>query len=286
MKATTDCVACIFRQALNTGRLLTGDPAVHLRILKKVAAWVQKLSLNNSPAIISKPVYLFAASITGMKDPYARMKKQTNSAALKLLPELRKFILKSADPLDAAIHVAVAGNIIDMGIGHSFDFTKSTREILGIMKERLAISALAAFRKELKPGRRLLYLGDNAGEIVFDRLLVEQILKTGTEITFAVKSGPIINDATMQDARTAGLTKLVKVITTGGNDVGVDWTNVSKEFRKAVRDADVILAKGHGNFETCDDRPENFFFLLKTKCEVVARELGVQYGDLVFKRGR
>jgi len=274
----------MFRQGLNTVKLLTSDAEVHMRVLNRIADWSKQLSLDNSPAVNSKPVYLIVSEVTGNKDPYAQQKKETNVAALLLLPELRKFVRKSPDPLDAAIHVAVAGNIIDMGIGHSFDFNREVEEILDIMRQQLGISALPDFRKELGRGKNLLYLADNAGEIVFDRLLVEEILNTGTKVTVAVKSAPIINDATMHDARIAGLTKLVKVIETGGNDVGINWNNVSKEFMMAVRTSDIILAKGHGNFETCDERPENFYFLLKTKCDMVADKLKVKLGTLVFKR--
>lgn len=274
----------MFRQALNTARLLTNNQDIQLRILAKVADSIKKVSLDKTPAALCKPVYLTVAEITGKKDPYEKLKRETNRAALALLPELRKFVRKSPDPLDAAIHVAVAGNIIDLGIGHSFDFTRDIKEILEIMKQKFAISALDDFRNELGRNRKLLYLGDNAGEIIFDCILVEQLIKTDTEVTFAVKSSPIINDATMKDARTAGLTKLVRVIETGGNDVGIDWDNVSKEFMQTVKQADIILAKGHGNFETCDDRPENFYFLLKSKCDIVTNELGIELGDLVFKR--
>jgi uncharacterized protein with ATP-grasp and redox domains len=151
------------------------------------------------------------------------------------------------------------------------------------MKQKFAISAINRFRKDIRPGTKLLYTADNAGEIVFDRLLVEQLLKAGADITMSVKSAPIINDATIADAREAGLTSMIKVIRTGSNDVGINWRKVSKEFRTAFARADVILAKGHGNFETCDDRPGNIYFLLKAKCVAVADRLGVKLGDLVFK---
>ncbi|MEI6219261.1 MAG: ARMT1-like domain-containing protein, partial [bacterium] len=135
---------------------------------------------------------------------------------------------------------------------------------------------------DLGPGRHLLYLGDNSGEIVFDTLLVEQILKTGTTVTYTVKSGPIINDATMDDAVVSGMTKLTKVIETGSDDIGVNWRRSSKQFKKAFSSSDVIIAKGHGNFETCDELPGNIYSLLKAKCNVVAAVLGVKLGDMVF----
>jgi uncharacterized protein with ATP-grasp and redox domains len=129
----------------------------------------------------------------------------------------------------------------------------------------------------------VLYLGDNAGEIVFDRVLVEHLLEAGAQVTFVVKARPVINDATLADARATGIAKLVPVITTGSNAIGVGWDRTRREFREAVKAADLIIGKGHGNFETCCDRPGNFYFLLKAKCPVVAAELGVQTGDTVFK---
>ncbi len=154
------------------------------------------------------------------------------------------------------------------------------------MHRPFTFSAVDEFRRELGPGRKLLYLGDNAGEIVFDALLVEQLLATGTEVTFTVKSGPIINDATMEDAESTGMTSLVPVIETGSADIGIHWERCSQEFRTAFETADVILAKGHGNFETCNECPENVYFLLKAKCDLVANEIGCKLGDIVFLRSR
>jgi uncharacterized protein with ATP-grasp and redox domains len=127
-------------------------------------------------------------------------------------------------------------------------------------------------------------LGDNSGEIVFDKLLVQVLKDKGLEVTFCVKSGPIINDATMEDAHAVGMTHLVSVIETGSNDIGINLQNCSSQFLKALKESDIILAKGHGNFETCNDLPYNFYFLLKAKCSVVARALGVDRGDIVFKK--
>jgi hypothetical protein len=141
-----------------------------------------------------------------------------------------------------------------------------------------------AFVRELKPGRRLLYLGDNCGKIVFDRVLVEHLVALGLTVTFVVKSGPVINDATLRDARDTGMTRVCRVITTGSNDIGVHWARASAEFRRHAYAADVILAKGHGNFETCVGRPGNYYFLLKAKCDMVAQELGVKLGDTVFRK--
>ena len=141
-----------------------------------------------------------------------------------------------------------------------------------------AIAPGASGQRARAPSKRGLTIGW--------KMLVEEVLKTGTEVICAVKSGPVINDATMADAVEVGMTRLVPVIETGSDDIGVDWDNVSEEFMQAVKRADIILGKGHGNFETCHGRPGNFYFLLKAKCAMVAREIGCQLGDLVFTAGK
>ncbi len=283
MKAQPDCVVCLFQQALNTARVATPDPVIQERILRRVAEYAAAAPLDQSPARYSTPVYRIVSELAGQPDPYARHKKEANRLALDLLPSLREAVATAPDPLEAALRAAAAGNVIDMGIGQKFDLRK---DLVEFMRRPFAVSALEAFRKELGPGRRLLLLGDNAGEIVFDVLLVEQILKTGAAVTYVVKSAPIINDALMADAVEVGMTEHAPVIETGSDAIGVDWDNVSAEFRRAVGKASVILGKGHGNFETCHDRPGNFYFLLKAKCAIVAGEIGCRLGDLVFTPGQ
>ena len=283
MKARPDCLLCLFNQALNTVRGVTDDAKVHERVLREVARVVARETLNQTPTALSQHVYRIVSRVTGIRDPYRRQKAETNRIALRLLPELRGLVARSPDSLDAALHAAVAGNIIDIGIGHAFDLQRDVRRL---MKEPFAVSAIAAFRRDLRPGRRLLYLGDNAGEIVLDTLLVEQIRARGVDVTYSVKSGPIINDATRRDARVAGMDRLATIIETGSDNIGVHWGHVSPAFRKAFRQADVVVAKGHGNFETCDDRRGNTYFLLKAKCRIVAAALGVELGDLVFAHGQ
>ena len=281
MKAKADCIPCMFKQALNTGRIVTEDPDLHLRILQELAGRIGDLSMDNTPAGISQTVYEIVADVTGNSDPYAVQKAETNEAAMAMLPGLEQVIRDSDDPLDVALHAAVAGNIIDLGIGHEFDIEQ---DVTRILSQDFAICDVEAFRSEMKPDRTALYLGDNAGEIVLDRLLVQQMLDAGMSVTFTVKSGPVINDATMADAESVGMTDLVPVMETGSNAIGVNWNNCSDEFRAVFEAADVVVSKGHGNFETCNDRPENIYFLLKAKCPMVADELGVQVGDIVFKR--
>ncbi len=282
MKAKPECIVCAYRQALNAAGVVSDDPAFHCNVLDCMTEVMNGVSLEQTPAALSKSAYRIVCQEGGVSDPYLEEKKRTGAIAMGMLPQLRALLADAEDPLEFVLHAAVAGNVIDLGIAAT-NRDNIEPEILEIMRNDFAVSAIDRFRKEIRPGAKLLYLGDNAGEILFDRLLVEFLLKNDVEVMFTVKSGPIINDATLEDAESAGIADLVPVIETGSDDIGVCWNNVSAEFLSAFQNADVVLSKGQGNFETCDDRPENIYFLLKAKCAVVALELGVELGDIAFK---
>lgn len=282
MRAKPDCIVCLFAQALRAVKLVSDDPDIHSEVLRRVAQCVAGSDISSmNPAKLSQPSYDCITEVTGVVDPYENIKKECNETALSVLPELRNVIDSSEDRLNTTLHIAAAGNTIDLGVGHRFDIKK---DILAAVKTEFAVNDVDKLREDIQPGWKLLYLGDNAGEIVFDMLLVEQLAGQGLDVTFTVKSGPIINDATMADAESVGMTSLVKVIETGSNDIGVNWDNAFDEFKEAFESADIILGKGHGNYETCSDLPGNIYFLLKAKCDIVARALGVKTGDIVFKK--
>ncbi len=273
----------MMNQAWNTARIVVEDRNQHREILNSAAQLIQHTDLELTPAENSKPIFEIAARVSGIKDPYQALKRQSNEEALRLLPDFQRTVEQAEDRIAVALHVSVAGNIIDLGIGHTYDLR---RDVDVILQTPFSIDHTDIFKRELVSGRRLLMLGDNAGEIIFDRILIEELLRTGIQVTYSVKSHPIINDATLEDAETSGITDLVRVIETGSGDIGINFDNASDEFMKAFKSADLILAKGHGHFETCDTRPENIYFLLKPKCNVVARELGVEKGAIVIKNNR
>lgn len=281
MNISPDCIPCIFRQILNAMRQVSDNTDLQRQALFRLANYFAAENIDDNPSIISQPAYRIVSALTGIEDPYIETKRESNRLALLVKPDVESEIAKSSNKLETALHAAAAGNTIDSGIGHEYNIGN---DILEMMRIGFKINDIHDFEKELGPGRKLLYLGDNAGEIVFDALLVAQILKTGTEVVFAVKSGPIINDATMEDAISVGLTSLVDVIETGGNDIGINFRNVTDRFRNLFESSDIILAKGHGNFETCEHRRENLYFLLKAKCDYVANTLGVNVGDIVFRK--
>ena len=270
------------KQAYNTAIRATEDAAVIRNILNVTADYIKQVNLEETPADLSNFVYKTTAEITGIADPYEREKKQYNDLCLSMVPALRKTIDASDDPLYSAIKVALFGNLIDLGIGHKIDIQEKVKNLF---EESLAIDDYPELKRMLaSDGKKILYLGDNAGEIVFDRLFVEKLVDPHA-VTYVVKRGPIINDATMDDARATGMTELTTVIDTGSDTIGVKWDEVSEEFLDHYNSADIVIAKGQGNFETNSDRPGTIFFLLRAKCDCVARVLGVNYGDIVIKRG-
>ena len=193
-------------------------------------------------------------------------------------PELRALLAGSEDRLATALHLAAAGNTIDLGVQRSGDIDIHAA-IHQAMDQSFAIDHTAAFRESLSRSGDLVYLLDNAGEIVFDKILIEELL-AHTRVTAVVKAGPMINDALMADADQVGLTGVCEVIDNGGAFVGSPLNQVPGPFLDRLKRADIIVGKGQGNYETIDDFPGDVFLILKAKCDVIARHMGVKFGEV------
>lgn len=280
MKVELSCISCIMKQAYNTAKRATDNPVIIREIMNAVADYVKIMDMNTTPADASNYVYQITRQITGEKDPYRDEKKKYNDICKNMIPRLEKIIESSENPVKTAAKISVFGNLIDLGIGLKFDLEK---DIDRVLNQPFAVDDYHKMRKILDRGRkRILYLGDNTGEIIFDSLLIKELSKNH-DVVFVVKKGPIINDSTREDAEFAGITKMAKVIDTGSDGIGVKWSSVSDEFLDEYWKADMIISKGHGNFETMNERKGIFFFMLRAKCDNVAEELGVSFGDIVIK---
>ncbi len=282
MKSETACINCVFKQAFNTAKCATDNLEERLEIIRRLTEIAGEFDLNDAPTILSKNAYRICEEVTGKKDPYAAEKRLTNDIALKELPFIEECIANSTDPLSVALHAAAAGNVIDCGIAQQYDLDDDIKKFLDMPFKR---SHLDQLKEDLQSAKKVLVLGDNAGEIVFDMLLVKELKKIVDEVVFCVKSGPIINDATMEDAEYVGMVDCVdRVIETGSDDIGVNWNNCSKEFKEEFFSSDIVISKGQGNFESCCDGDYNIYFLLKAKCDIIAENTDVDLGDLMFIR--
>ena len=283
MNTSIDCIPCFVRQTLDAARISSDDPIVHEQIIRDVLRWLSQMDMSLSPPALAQRIHRRLRELTGVADPYRKQKDQHNQMALQLLPGLRTQVENSNDPLMTAANLAVAGNIIDLGAKSGLN-EHEIHDAIRHAAEKSLEGDREAFRAEVKRVKNILYLADNCGEIVFDTLLVEQL---GVKrVTVAVRGMPIINDATLEDAVTAGLTDLVRVIGNGSDAPGTLIEDCSDEFRKAFESADLIISKGQGNFETLSHCGKNIFFLFKAKCPVVAASVNLPIGTHVLWRAR
>lgn len=282
MKTFLECVPCFVSQALGAARFVTDDESIHEEVLRKVMARASEMDLSITPPMMGQEIHRLIRQITDNKDPYRDIKDHSNRLALQIYAGLKKKIEHSEDPFETAVRVAIAGNIIDFAKINDLDDAKIHQAIEDSFTAALSKSAVNDLRNAIKQSKNILYIGDNAGEIVFDRLLLEQL--PCEKVMFVVRGSPVINDATMDDARTAGITELVEVIDNGSDGPGTIMETCSEQFRKRFDEADLIIAKGQGNYETLSDEDKDIFFLFKVKCPVIAKDAGLQVGSLALQR--
>lgn len=286
MKLVPECLPCMLRQAMNVAKEASADRKVRRQALSLTSLEFRDLDFGKTPAFNSNYSFRAVQKASGCADPYLRLKKESNARAARLLPEMERIVRESADTLRAAALVAVAGNIIDFGISDGGPLGVE-EELAKVVREGFAVDDLDHLRNALKTGRQIVYVADNAGEIYFDRELVKLLVAQGHSVVFAVHSGPILNDALVEDAKEAGLDSLARVVETGSDMIGLEETDISQDFRTAVREAGLVIAKGQGNFETVSSASwikAETYMILKAKCLPVARELGVGFGRVVLKR--
>ena len=281
MKTYFECIPCLLRQTLEAARLTTDDETIHEQVLRKVLRAVSEMNLRESPPLMAQHIHRLIRQMTGDNDPYSDIKDRFNHFALVLYPELKERIERSREPLDTAIRLAIAGNIIDSGVNCHIDETQVHNAIEHALTAPLAGDP-EEFREMISEAKDILYLADNAGEIVFDRLLIEQMpLK---KVTLAVKGSPVINDACLVDAQATGIADLVEVIDNGSDAPGTILGECSEAFKRRFENADLIIAKGQGNYETLSDVKKDIFFVLKVKCPVIAKHIGCEVGSLILRR--
>ncbi len=281
MKTSLDCIPCFFRQALDAIRLVTDDEVIHERVLREVLRAASEMDLRQSPPAMGQRIHRLIRSLTGQSDPYREAKYRHNRLVLELYPKARVLVRSSASPLETALRLAIAGNVIDMGVNARLDEARVSKVIEEALSTPLD-GDVRAFAEALLRARKILYLADNAGEIAFDRLLLEHM--PVEKVTVAVRGSPVINDATIADAQAAGLPGLVEVIDNGSDAPGTILEDCSAECRRRFDEADLIIAKGQGNYETLNEVEKDIFFVFKAKCPVIADAAGCRVGSPALRR--
>ena len=279
MKTYLECIPCFLNQALKAMGLCNEDDKVKENVLKEIIIKLADIDLNKKPTEFGKIAYDTILEITGNDDPYKEIKKRDNDHAISLLPTIKEIIEKSEDRLFTAIKIAIAGNIMDYAANSNYSLKKTIEKVI---ESDFAINDYEKFKRDIKKAKSILYLADNAGEIVFDKLLVEKIRELNNcKIYFFVRGRPIVNDATKIDAEFLEMNKLknveIREIAAGFPDTR------EKEFNNFLNQMDIVISKGQGNYESLSEANANIYFLLITKCPVIARDLGVEKGKIIFK---
>jgi uncharacterized protein with ATP-grasp and redox domains len=266
------------RQAADAVRLSVSSEEEQDRLMHNVLQWIGDIDLRQTPPAAAQMLHRRLRALLAVEDPYRTSKNRHNALAARLIPSIRRRIAAAVDPLTMAVRYAITGNIIDLGAKNNVGMGEVYAELQSAPMQPV-FGDLEALKKAAGRARTILYLADNAGEIFFDRLLIEQF--SGARVTLVVRGAPVINDATLPDAQAAGLEDIAEVMDNGSDAPGTLLHDCSPEFRRRFDEADMIIAKGQGNFESLSEGRREVFFLFRAKCPVISRHSGFTAGTYV-----
>ena len=284
MDMRPDCFACLYQQMLRVGKALECDDACGIRIMEESAARIAHLDPRQTPPEAAAILYPALSEMLGEEDLYRKQKEESTERAERIVPFVEEKISQADDPLDAALRAAVAGNVIDFATEVSFELEE---EIEKIFDAAFAIDDKGLFLQSLAGAKRLAVLGDNAGEHLFDKVMIRTFRDhfPDLKVDYFVRGVPIINDVTMREAEAAGMGEVARIVDSGVDTPGFLYERATAEARKRYDTADLILAKGMGNFECMESwADDRVFFLFKVKCGVVAAKIEKEVGDLICKQ--
>ncbi|QSX06298.1 DUF89 family protein [Sedimentibacter sp. zth1] len=284
MKITYDCLICLSRQITKVATMSTKNIEIQQNIIRNLYKKLGDVTFQETSPELNRIFNKYVIDELNLDDPYKQIKDDCNKFAFKLCEtyKLEEMINKSTSPIETACRIAIAGNIIDFSAHDYITKELVTKTLETCITDRLFGNDVENFIKHLQSSNKILYLADNAGEIVFDKLFISKLPKN--KITYVVKKEPIVNDATIKDALDVKINDLVRVIDNGSDAQGTIMSLCSQEFIKEFEDADLIIAKGQANYETLSEvKDKNIFYLFKAKCNSVAKDIGCNVGDLVMK---
>jgi len=281
MHTRLDCLPCFMRQALNGARLTSPEDVGKQRdILSVVAKKISEMDTSHPPPSLAGDMYREITRISGSKDPFQAYKQKSNREALSLLPDLRTGMDREKDRLFFALRISIIGNYMDAGVAREFDWRTALHQE---EDSRWAELHYRQFKNRLDRSSKILILGDNCGEIALDTLLAEELTRVGHEVTYAVRGQPILNDATLEDARQVGMSDICRVIASGSDCPGTVLSRCTEKFLREMESADIVISKGQGNFEALCEEKSGIYFAFKVKCEVVADLVDRPIGSSIFR---
>ncbi len=280
MRSTLDCIPCFLRQALEAGRRISQDEELIGQAMRRILSQISDFDLNLSPPEMGQKIHRILRQEIGNDDPYRQIKKDSTQMALSIVPLAHKQIEQSADAFETAVRFAIAGNILDFALISVWNDDNIKASFTKARHHPLDTTMVDQLEQALQQAETVLILADNAGETVFDRLLIEQ-LPEHLEVIYAVKGSPVINDAVEADAIEAGINEFANVIDNGTDAPGTPLHQCSSSFIEHFNTADIVIAKGQANFETLNTAEREIYFLTQIKCPVIAKAYDYQVGDWI-----
>ena len=281
MELQFDCLPCIFRQVLDASRMVTDDRDLIKEILDEYSELVPQIDFKiMGPTLGAKGQQIIKDKLE-IEDPYLEFKKKHMKLAQELYPEVEKIVADADDSLFVALIMSAMGNAIDAGMSLDIDVAQN---IKAAVQNGFVKSDFDLLTDKLESAEQILIIGDNAGEAIFDQLLIQELKAYDLEIIYAYRDQPILNDVTIKEIKEIGIDQLAdQVLSSGCHTPGTILADTTAEFREIYDKADIVISKGQGNFEGLSEVKRDIFFLLKAKCKLVAELLAVEQGDLVFK---
>lgn len=261
--------------------MVSTDEDVGERVLRRVLEAAARMRMDFPPPFMGRTIHRIIREETGSADPYAALKRESTQTASRLSGSVEQHIKAAPDPFEAAVRYAVAGNVMDYALVSTWDPEKINVCFAEALSKPIDRAAVRSLEKSVAAASRILYIGDNAGETVFDKLLIQRL--PANTVTYAVKGSPIINDAIREDAEDAGINAFAKIVDNGSDAPGTILDLCSVVFRDLFEAADVVIAKGQANLETLNRCDRDVFFLTQVKCPVIARDLNANVGDWVVE---
>lgn len=283
LKIKPECIPCTLSTGVRMAKIATNDEALQKEVVQAILREFSNIGWNEVPLDLSYIIQRVVREVTGISDPYKEIKRRSNRIMMENYHKIKRIVMKSPDPLETAVKLSIAGNMIDFGPYSNVDLMKPLERA----SEELAINDYSLFRDSVLSANTILYFLDNAGEIVLDKILIETMNmvrgKPFDEVCLIVKESPLVNDATLEDLEEVKVHDIPRVsVRLIGDGKGEAPCFKSDEVKSWIRKYDLTIFKGQANFEAFKDVPKAFFMLV-AKCNVVAEALGVSVGSLVLK---
>jgi len=276
MQTLLSCYNCLLQQAVEALDSSRVSFDIQIRTVKKVLLILASADPSLSPPELSGRINEVIRDALGNDYLYADIKRKSHRIAMEYLEDLKKISHQSEDPIEQGLKISAVGNLVDVMHANEYHLWE---EVEMALQQDLLGGGLEAFRNRLEEAPYLLYLADNVGETVFDRVFIEML---DLPVIYAVKGGPILNDATLEDARKAGIDRFAELVETGSRSPGTVLGQCTEEFQDLFLKSELILAKGQANFETLEGQYENVFFLFRVKCPLLGKEIDAPTGSLIL----